>query len=55
MKESSEAMLRSIPGMAFLETEDIANGVLYILGTPPNVQVIAFLFFIFFEDSFDDY
>jgi len=39
IKESSEAKLKSIPGMSFLETDDIANALLYILGTPPNVQV----------------
>lgn len=39
IKESSEQKLKSIPGMKYLETEDIANAVLYILGTPKNVQV----------------
>jgi NADP+-dependent farnesol dehydrogenase len=27
------------PEIAHLETEDIANAVLYVLGTPPHVQV----------------
>lgn len=45
IKESSEAKLKSIPGMSFLETDDIANALLYILGTPPNVQVISYGYF----------
>jgi len=39
IKESSEQQLKSIPDMTYLETEDIVNATLYILGTPPNVQV----------------
>jgi len=39
IKESSEQQLKSIPDMTYLETEDIANATLYILGTPKNVQV----------------
>ncbi|XP_015363179.1 PREDICTED: farnesol dehydrogenase-like [Diuraphis noxia] len=39
IKESTELELKSIPNMTYLETEDIVNATLYILGTPPNVQV----------------
>lgn len=47
LKESSEEQLKSTPGMVYLNTEDIANAVLYILGTPPNVQVKTKMFFIY--------
>ncbi|XP_050442352.1 farnesol dehydrogenase-like [Adelges cooleyi] len=30
---------KTIPDIKFLQTEDIANAVLYVLGTPPEVQV----------------
>jgi NADP-dependent 3-hydroxy acid dehydrogenase YdfG len=39
IKESSEQQLKSHPEITYLETEDIANATLYILGTPQNVQV----------------
>lgn len=39
IKESSEQKLKSQSEITYLETEDIANATLYILGTPPNVQV----------------
>ncbi|KAE9526673.1 hypothetical protein AGLY_013321 [Aphis glycines] len=39
IKESSEQELKSHPEITYLETEDIANATLYILGTPQNVQV----------------
>ncbi|XP_025199419.1 farnesol dehydrogenase-like [Melanaphis sacchari] len=39
IKESSEQQLKSHPEITYLETEDIVNATLYILGTPKNVQV----------------
>lgn len=39
IKESSEQELKSQSEITYLETEDIANATLYILGTPQNVQV----------------
>lgn len=46
IKESTEQQLKSIPDMAYLETEDIANATLYILGTPQNVQVGTWLYIL---------
>lgn len=43
IKESTEQQLKSIPDMTYLETEDIVNATLYILGTPPNVQVNIYI------------
>lgn len=43
IKESSEQQLKSHPEITYLETEDIANAVLYVLGTPPNVQVNIYM------------
>lgn len=34
-----QAILDSMPDMPILEAEDISQAVLYVLGTPPRVQV----------------
>jgi len=48
IKESTEQQLKSIPDMTYLETEDIANATLYVLGTPKNVQVgLKYKFYYF--------
>lgn len=48
IKESTEQQLKSIPDMKYLETEDIANATLYVLGTPKNVQVgLKYTFYSF--------
>lgn len=48
IKESTEQQLKSIPDMTYLETEDIANATLYVLGTPKNVQVgLKYTFYSF--------
>jgi NADP+-dependent farnesol dehydrogenase len=38
--EMLEEMMKSIP---FLEPKDIADAVIYLLGTPPHVQVCELL------------
>lgn len=35
----ADVALEKIPGLATLEPEDISNAVLYVLATPPHVQV----------------
>lgn len=43
LTDASEKSLRSYPETKFLRTEDVADALIYILGTPPNVQVNTFL------------
>lgn len=34
-----DEVIKSMPGLPLLESEDISHAVLYVLGTPPRVQV----------------
>lgn len=36
---ASEVTKKRLKNLTFLESEDIAEAVLYVLGTPPRVQV----------------
>lgn len=40
LTEHTKSFLASEPEVIFVRAEDIADAALYILGTPPNVQVI---------------
>lgn len=39
MTDGSKEGLSSFPETTFLKTEDVVDALLYILGTPPTVQV----------------
>lgn len=39
LTDASEKSLRSHPETTFLKTKDVVDAIIYILGTPPTVQV----------------
>lgn len=42
-----DEILATMPDMPMLAAEDISAAVLYVLGTPPHVQVTVFLYMYF--------
>lgn len=42
----SDEIIAAVPDLPLLNPEDISAGVLYVLGTPPHVQVFIFFFIL---------